>query len=197
MPTVAHLSTLQDWLGLFWHCLSLSLLTVGGALSAAPDLQRYLVIEQRWLTDAQFAASLALAQSAPGPNVLYVAMLGLQAGMNSGTLLTGIAGMLTTLSGILLPSSVLTYFASRWGHANRHLRAVRAFRQGMAPIVVGLMCASAWVMALANNGVPTAAPQSWAAWLVTVLAALLMMKTRIHLLVLIGAGALLGWFGLV
>jgi chromate transporter len=32
-----------DWLDLFTHFLSLSLLAVGGAISTAPDMHRYLV----------------------------------------------------------------------------------------------------------------------------------------------------------
>lgn len=190
---IAQLHSLQDWLELLWHSLTLSLLMVGGALTVAPDWHRYLVEQQHWLSDAQFAASVSIGQSGPGPNVLYIGLLGLQVGLNSGGLLSGMAGMLLTMTGIMLPSSVMTYFASRWGHANGHLRSVRAFRQGMAPVVIGLLCASGWVTALANNGISHA----WMAWTVTALSALLMLYTRLHLLVLIGTGAVLGWFGIV
>lgn len=61
---------------LFGHFLVLSLLSVGGAITTAPDMHRYLVVDQGWLNDAQFTASVALAQAAPGPNVLFVAILG-------------------------------------------------------------------------------------------------------------------------
>ncbi|HMS04436.1 MAG TPA: chromate transporter, partial [Burkholderiaceae bacterium] len=63
-----------DWLTLFTHFLSLSLLAVGGAITTAPDMHRYLVGSQHWLSDAQFNASIAIAQAAPGPNVLFVAL---------------------------------------------------------------------------------------------------------------------------
>ena len=66
----------SDLLALFGHFLVLSLLAVGGAITTAPDMHRYLVVDQRWLSDAQFTASVALAQAAPGPNVLFVAVLG-------------------------------------------------------------------------------------------------------------------------
>jgi chromate transporter len=65
MSTVLQLHA-ADWLSLFLHYLALSLLAVGGAISAAPDMHRYLVDQQHWLTDAQFNASIALAQAAPG-----------------------------------------------------------------------------------------------------------------------------------
>ncbi|HWI11861.1 MAG TPA: chromate transporter, partial [Burkholderiaceae bacterium] len=65
-----------DLLGLFLHFLVLSLLAVGGAITTVPDMHRYIVAEHHWLTDAQFTASIAIAQAAPGPNVLFVAVLG-------------------------------------------------------------------------------------------------------------------------
>ena len=57
------------------------------------------------------------------------------------------------MTGMLLPSTTLTYFATRWGHRNRELRVVRAFKQGMAPIVVGLLLATGWV--LVRGGIET------------------------------------------
>jgi chromate transporter len=65
----------QDWLDFFVHFASLSLLGIGGAITTAPDMHRYLVDERNWLTDASFSSSIALAQSAPGPNVLFVALM--------------------------------------------------------------------------------------------------------------------------
>ena len=96
-------------------------------------------------------------------------------------------------SGILIPSTTLTYLAAQWGHRNRELRAVRAFKQGMAPIVVALLIATGWILAQSNGG----ELKHWPLWLVTGVTALVVWRTKIHLLWLLGAGALLGWFGLV
>ena len=68
-----------DWLDLFVHYLALSLMAIGGAISTAPDMHRYLVDQQHWMTEPQFNASITLAQAAPGPNVLFVALMGWQA----------------------------------------------------------------------------------------------------------------------
>ena len=184
---------LQDWLALFLHYLSLSLLSIGGAITTAPDMHRFLVDQQGWLTEAQFSASIAIAQAAPGPNVLFVALLGWNVGLNVGGTLTGLMGVLVALSGILIPSTTLTYLATRWGHRNRDLRAVRAFKQGMAPIVVALLIATGWVLATANSGTL----QDWPLWLAAVMTALVVWRTKLHMLWLLGAGALLGWFGLL
>ena len=184
---------LFDWLALLAHFATLSLLGVGGAITTAPDMHRYLVGERMWLTDAQFTSSIALAQAAPGPNILFVGLLGWNVGLNSGGYGLALLGLAITLFGILVPSSLLTYLCARWGHKNREMRAVRAFKQGMAPIVVALMVATAWLL-IATQGSPTANAPLWA---LAGVSALLVWRTRIHLLWLLGAGALLGALGWV
>jgi chromate transporter len=182
-----------DWLGLFSHFASLSLLAVGGAIATAPDMQRYLVGDRSWLTDAQFSSSVALAQAAPGPNILFVALMGWNVGLTAGGYKTAVLGMFLTMAGMLLPSTTLTFLAARWGHRNRELRAVRAFKQGLAPIVVALLIATGWLLSLAHgNGV-----RDWRLWLVTVISALVVWRTKLHLLWLLGGGALLGALGWV
>ena len=183
----------QDWFRLFLHYVSLSLLSIGGAITTAPDMHRFLVEQQHWLTDAQFNASIAIAQAAPGPNVLFVALLGWKVGLNAGGMPTALLGVFTAMLGILMPSTTLTYLAAQWGHRNRELRAVRAFKQGMAPIVVALLIATGWILAQSNGS----EMKNWPIWLVTALTALIVWRSKIHLLWLLGAGALLGWFGLV
>ena len=182
---------LQDWASLFLHYLSLSLLSIGGAITTAPDMHRFLVDQQGWLTDAQFNASIAIAQAAPGPNVLFVALLGWNVGVNAGGALTGLLGVLLAMTGILMPSTTLTYLAASWGHRNRELLAIRAFKQGMAPLVVALLIATGWILATATGSTL----KDWPLWLATVVTALIVWRTRLHMLWLIGAGALLGWFG--
>ncbi|MDH5205626.1 MAG: chromate transporter [Hylemonella sp.] len=171
----------------------LSLLAVGGAITTAPEMHRYLVDQQGWLTGEQFNASIAIAQAAPGPNVLFVALLGWNVGLNAGGLATGLLGVAVSMLGILLPSAGLTYFASRWSHDNRELRAVRAFKQGMTPIVVALLIATGWILASAHHELA----QDWPLWLLSAVSALVVWRTRLHLLWLLAAGGLLGWFGLV
>ncbi|MBA3624530.1 MAG: chromate transporter, partial [Methylibium sp.] len=117
-------------LSLFGHFLLLSLLSIGGAITVAPDMHRWMVVEQQLLSDAQFTSSIAIAQAAPGPNVLFVAILGYQA--------AGLLGAAVTLVGILLPSATLALLASRWGHARQDWRAIRAFKLGMAPVTLAL-----------------------------------------------------------
>ena len=183
----------REWFDLFLHYLSLSLLSIGGAITTAPDMHRFLVDKQHWLTDAQFNASIAIAQSAPGPNVLFIALLGWNVGLNAGGMLTGLLGVFLAMLGILIPSTTLTYLAAQWGHRNRELRAVRAFKQGMAPIVIALLVATGWILATGSSY----AVRDWPIWAVAIATALVVWRTKVHLLWLLGAGALLGWMGWV
>ena len=164
---------------LFGHFLLRSLLSIGGAITVAPDMHRVLVNEMGLLSDAQFNASIAIAQASPGPNVLFVAVMGYQA--------AGLAGAAATLFGIMLPSTTLALAAARWGHARREWRAVQAFKAGMAPIVIGLLFATGWILSAQTPG--------WHHVLLTVAAALLVWRTRVHLLLLVAAGAVVGAVG--
>jgi chromate transporter len=183
------------------HFLSLSLLSIGGAITTVPDMHRFLVGEKSWLSDSQFTGSIALAQAAPGPNVLFVAVLGWNIGMNAGGGIAGgasawgmaFAGVFATMLGILLPSTTLTFFAARWGHQNKERRDVRAFKMSMAPIVVALLMATGWILTVGHGPF---LENLWL-WVLTLVSTLVVWQTRIHLLWLLAAGALggvMGWF---
>jgi chromate transporter len=189
----------QGW-DLFVHMLALSLMAVGGAIVVAPDMHRYLVDDHQWLSHSEFNTAIALAQTAPGPNLTFIPVLGWMVGIHSAQSLgwtqahwvMGVFGALLCLLAILLPSSVLTYAATRWTHSHRDKRAVIAFRQGLLPVVIALMLSTAWLMSAHlswSNG--------WRPWLLSIVVALVIWRTRVHLLVLLGAGALLGTLGWV
>jgi chromate transporter len=171
---------------LFAHFLLLSLLAIGGAIGTAPDMHRYVVGERGWLDDAQFTSSVALAQAAPGPNLLFVAVIGWNVG--------GVAGVVATLLGILIPSTTLALLASRWAQERRETIGVRAFVAGMAPLTVALLFATGVV--LAEPFVRAPAHRIGASALV-VASVVAMVRTRISPLWLIAAGAAAGALGWV
>lgn len=162
---------------------ALSLLSVGGAVSVLPEMHRSLVDVQGWMTSREFSDLFALAQAAPGPNVLVVSLFGWQA--------AGMAGALVTTLAMILPSSLLTYYADRmfWRRAGA-TECREILDNGLAPITVGLVAASGVLLASANlSNVPAMA--------CTVAAALVAWRTKVHPLWLIAAGALAGVAGLV
>lgn len=171
-----------DLAGLFGHFLVLSLLAVGGAITTAPDMQRYLVREQGWLSDAEFTASVALAQAAPGPNVLFVAVLGWN--------VAGPVGAAVTLAGIMLPSTTLALWATRWGDRRRETLAVRAFTAGLAPLTIALLLATGWVLTDPARGEPRLMA-------LVALTVVVMLRWRVSPLWLVATGMIAGATGWV
>ena len=188
--------SIADWWDLFCHFLGLSLMAVGGAITTTAEMHRFLVLDHAWMDDAQFNATIAIAQAAPGPNVLFVGLMGWDLGLNSGgglgqgltPLLLGLMGLGLAMVGFLLPSSLLTWLATRWATRNKDRRAVRAFKLSLIPLVMGLLLATAWTLARgASQG--SAAPVFWG---LTAVTTVLVWRTRIHMLWLLAAGALVG-----
>jgi chromate transporter len=143
-------------------------------------MQRYVVGEQGWLSDAQFTSSVAIAQAAPGPNVLFVAVVGWN--------IAGLAGVAATVVGSLLPSTTLALAASRYGHRRRESRAMRAFSAGMAPLTLGLLLATGWVLTAPVR-------DSWGALLLVPVTALALLKTKLSPIWLVALGAGVGALG--
>ena len=161
----------------------LSLLSVGGASSVLPEMHRSLVEVHGWMTSREFAELYALAQASPGPNVLVVSLFGWQA--------AGLAGAMVTTFAMVLPSSVLTFYADRmlWRAAG-----AAAWREiidnALAPITVGLIAASGVLVAGANASHATAL-------VLTAACALISWRTKFHPLWMVAAGALAGIAGFV
>jgi chromate transporter len=171
---------------LFLHFLTLSLLSIGGAISTVPEMHRFLVDRTGWLTEAGFTSSIALAQAAPGPNVLFVAVLGFN--------VAGLQGAAAAMAGILLPSTVLTLAATRWMRANRSHLALRAFSAGLMPLTLGLVFATGWLLALPFVRDDT---HRWGALALVAATVALTLKTRLALVWLVLGGGVLGALGVV
>lgn len=193
-------SSAWHWLQLLGYFAGISLISIGGAVATAPDMHRHLVLGQQWLSDGQFGTAIAISQAAPGPNVLFVSLLGWYMGLNAAphwpwvpSWILALACALVCMLGMLLPSCLLTWFATKWLQRNGERLAVRALRWGMAPLVVGLVLASGWVLARSASQ----AAHSLGPWALVLLTAILVWKTRLHLMWLLlggaASGVLLGW----
>ena len=170
------------WWTLFGHFLALSLMSIGGAITLVPDMHRRLVEEGGLMSDADFTGSVALAQAAPGPNVLFVALMGWHA--------AGVVGALVSMVGIMLPSTTLALAVSRWVAQRREWPSVRAFQDGMTPVTMGLLLATGWHLMPPLDTQPRA-------WALAAAVALLVWRTRVRLIWLVAGGALLGALGVV
>ncbi len=167
---------------LFREFALLSFVAFGGATALLPEMHRVVVENHQWLDDTTFTHLYAIAQAAPGPNVLVVTLIGWH--------VAGLPGALAATVAMCLPMSVLIYLLmDRW-ESFAGQRWQKAISIGVAPLAVGLIFSGATLIAQsAGLGV--------AAWALLAATMLTNLKTKLHPLWLIAAGALLGLFGLV
>ena len=160
----------------------LSLLSFGGGPTVLPEMQRQIVEVHHWMSAAEFAALFALAQAAPGPNMLVSTLVGLH--------VAGLAGAVVATLGMIVPSSLLTIAVVGVWDRFRNAPWRRAVQAGLVPVTVGLFLSAAAMIALS-------ADHTIALGLLTLGVAGLSLGTAIHPLWLLGAGAVLGVIGLV
>jgi chromate transporter len=162
--------------------LVLSFLSIGGANAIIPEIHRRVVETQHWMTDADFAQLFALSQAAPGPNVLIVSLIGWKA--------AGVVGGVVAMLAMSGPSSVLTYGVAHAWERFRDAPWRIATQRALAPITVGLVLASGYVLT-------RTADHSWTAYAITAATLALTLRTSVHPLWMLGAAAALGAFGTV
>jgi len=156
---------------------ALSFIAVGGIMSILPEIHRVVVDVEGWMTSAQFAELFALAQVAPGPNAMIVALVGWK--------VAGVAGALVATIAACGPSSVVCYIAWHWADRLRQSKMRAVLQRALAPIAIGLILASGYTLALAADRSP-------GAFAFTLVAAAALAWTRVNpvwvLLVAAGAG---------
>jgi len=163
--------------------LLLSALAVGsGFIAMMPELQRFVVDQNGWMTGERFARAFTIAQIAPGPNYLFVSLIGLEVAGWMGAVAVTIAVALPSLIGTL---GVLHLYRGRGSP-----RLSRALQQGLLPISVGMFSATAWLLLdTAGHG-----PRGM---LLAALAAAVMARTKLNPLWTVGTGAIAGLSGLL
>ncbi len=160
----------------------LSLFAIGGGNSAVPEMHRFAVDVEHWLSNQQFADSFALAQLTPGPNIIIVTLIGYH--------VAGILGALVTTLAMCGPPAVFAFFVG--GASDRFKGAVwhGVLSRALVPVTIGLTAASAAVVA-------STAGYGWRAATITLGTALTAYFVRVHPLWAFAVAALLGLSGLL
>jgi chromate transporter len=135
---------LSDTLGiLFVQFAILSLLAFGGANAVVPEMHRQAVEVNHWMGDKDFAALFAIAQAAPGPNFLISTLVGWKA--------AGLAGALVATLAMCGPSCLLTFWLVKVWDRFGETRWRAAIQAGVAPVTVGLVASSAYLLVRAAD----------------------------------------------
>lgn len=165
------MSELGNLAGIFGQ---LSLVTVGGLATVLPEMQRQVVVVHHYMDAAEFAALFALAQAAPGPNMMVVTLIGWR--------VAGPAGAAVATLGLIGPSSLLTYVTASAWHRFRERPWRRVVQAGLTPVTLGLIAAGAALLVQSTTvGLLTAA--------ITAVTVVVLVSTRLHPLWMMAAGA--------
>jgi chromate transporter len=160
----------------------LSFIAIGGANAVIPEMYRQAVDIHHWMTSGRFTDLFAIAQASPGPNILIVTLIGWD--------VAGLAGALVATFAMIVPTSIVAFFVGRVWHRFREARWRIAIQAGVTPVTIGLVAASAYV-------VSRAADASLGLALLTLGSAVVLATTRLHPLLMIALGGVLGVVGLV
>jgi chromate transporter len=167
---------------LFFVVAPLSLVAVGGANTIIPELNRQTVGTHGWVTAEEFAAIYAIAQMAPGPNAMVVSLIGWHIAGWMGAVVAGIA--------VVAPSSLLAYVVYRLGRRESVKPWLVRIQRGLAPLAVGLMVASGFIVAQGVNA-------TVASIAVTVISLAVFSRTTLHPVPVMAAGAIIAIAGLM
>jgi len=160
----------------------LSLLAFGGGNSILPEMQRQIVDVHHWMTAREFVSLYAIAQAAPGPNMLVATLIGWQ--------VAGLSGALVATFAISWPSSLLTIAVSSVWFRFREARWRRLVQTGIVPVTVGLVMAGAALLTYTTAS-------SWGLFGLTVVATIVFLRTKLHPLIVLAIATALGASGLL
>jgi len=157
----------------------LSLIAFGGMPSVMPEMQRLVVDVKGWTTHAQFIQLFAIAQAAPGPNVLIVSLIGWRA--------AGLAGAVVALLAVCAPAAVLSWYIADLWERFKDSPWRRAIQRAIAPLVVGLTLSGGYVLC-------TPATPDWRLWAIAAGAAAAVLARGGNSLWLLAGGGAVGAF---
>lgn len=158
---------------------TLSVLSFGGGKGIFPQMREDVVGRYQWLSPEQFTQFYTIGKLVPGPTTIMSVLVGLSVGKFAGAVLAALA--------IFLPSSILMFFAVKLWQRAEGSPIRDALGHGLAPAIVGLSWASAWVL---GKGVA----RSWQAIALVAVVTVLSLRTKLPTVALIFGAGLVGAF---
>lgn len=169
---------------------SLSLMSIGGGNAVLPEMHLRAVNQHHWLSNGQFADLFSISQTAPGPSILIVGMVGYAAGLEVGGVPGAILGGVVATAAMVLPAASLVYAITLFWQRAEESRWRIAVEKGFAPLTVGLILASSLVMS-------RAADHDWRAYLLTAVCTVIFVRTKLNPLLVVAVAGVIGYLGFV
>ncbi len=117
---------------LFWLWTLIGLQSFGGGSSTMLLMQKTFSQKHRWISEEEFARFLGLCFFTPGINLVALTIL-------IGRRLRGASGVIISLTGLLLPSGIITCLLTAGFRQEQNLPVVQAILRGVIPATAGIM----------------------------------------------------------
>jgi len=121
-------------INLFLDIFMAGALSFGGLAAVLSSLENSVVSQHHLVSGEDFSRTYSLAVAAPGPNAIFLSLLGYRVAGPTGACLACLAWA--------LPTILLLYLVGRTGSAQAP-NWMKASRQALVPIVAGLLVAGA------------------------------------------------------
>ena len=184
------MSAVQTYVQLLALFGTLSLLSIGGGNVVLPEMHMRAVNDRHWVTDSQFADLFSISQTAPGPSILIVTMVGYGAGLHVGGVPGAILGGVVATAAMVVPAASFVYIVTLFWQKAEKSRLRQAVEKGFAPLTVGLILATSLVMS-------RAADHDWRAYVLTAVCTAIFVFSKVNPLLIVVAAGVIGYFGLV
>ena len=181
------------YLELLWSFFQIGLFSVGGGYAAMPLIQAQVVEKHGWLTLAEFADIITIAEMTPGPVAINSATF-------VGMRIMGITGAIVATLGCIFPSCVIVTTLAYFYFKYRNVSVVQGVLAGLRPAVVALIAsAGLTILMLAVFGGPSTGvfvfplkKIDWIAVVLFVAAFVLLRKTKLNPLFIMGGAGIIG-----
>lgn len=170
------------YLQLLYSYLKIGFFGFGGGYAMLSLIQNEVVVQNQWMTNAEFTDIVAISQMTPGP-------IAINSATYIGYTVAGFWGSVVATTAVCLPALTLMILITRFFLHLRDNRYVKGAIAGMKPIVVGMIGAAALLLMFPKSadGASFIDGWSWALFAAAMVASL--KKVNPILLIVLGAMA--------
>lgn len=168
------------YLQLLYSYLKIGFFGFGGGYAMLSLIQNEVVVQNQWMTNAQFTDIVAISQMTPGP-------IAINSATYVGYTVAGFWGSVVATTAVCLPALTLMILITRFFLQLRDNRYVKGAIAGMKPIVVGMIGAAALLLMFPKSADGASFIDGWSWALFAVAMAASLKKVNPILLIVLGA----------
>lgn len=167
-------------LSLFLKLSLFSVLAFGGIIAVLPSLFDLIVNQEHWISAQKFSDYFAIAQAAPGPNFMAITLIGWD--------VYGLLGAIVASIAICWPSCIMVFYLERYITGIKDLEKKKTIQYAAAALAIGLILTASLKLTMSFNS-------HWTTILLTVAVIVVTQFSKVHPLLIIAIGAIIGGAG--